>query len=439
MRTGPPDELLKTVNDALDSQDAGAWRAVLRRPVTDGFGAVMHPTINARLFPAGAVDSFDKWITNIAEWRKAIQDPRNPVSIQSTVLHELWDSFASRLSGNLHRARIEADIPQHGGVLAFVAGLSRCIVLRYHFSAQTKEPILEPISVIDHPKTVFDLWSAIDQATPRARNALKTILATGHKLVAHRDILVHVDRRREERVFGPSIDTLLMAEALAQGIYETYVMPGASASIAPRNALGVGCGSGFIAAGMIRHLSSLVELFAVDIEHDSVSCTNKNLKIAVSAPGAASRAIIRLLTGPFESSVLNRRFDLVVCNPPYIPVPPVGELTDSGLLDYVRAVGGLDLLQLVTRDAEKLLTAQGQLLLMTSSVSAGAALDSLHGNLSVDRPLGQDGYEAVFDVEAVLERPAWLSFLMDGRGLTERNGVYYHRLHPLWVRRRGQS
>src|SRR4029077_8205677 len=129
-------------------------------------------------------------------------------------LYHLWDRFETDLKEQLVRARLVGNLPAHGGVFTFTGGLAKCLVTRYEFSG--REPKIEPVALVDSPKSAFDFWHAIDQAGPNARNVLKAVLMSGHKLVSHRGILTHVDRRFEPQVFGPSIDTLVMAEILAQ-------------------------------------------------------------------------------------------------------------------------------------------------------------------------------------------------------------------------------
>ena len=55
--------------------------------------------------------------------------------------------------------------------------------------------------------------------------------------------------------------------------------------------------------------------------------------------------------------------------------------------------------------------------------------------MSVTRPLGDNGFDVPFDVEAVLKNADWLSYCVNSAGLEERNGTYYHRLHPIWISR----
>jgi methylase of polypeptide subunit release factors len=421
------ERLSNAARDALRTNATGEWRRLLKSPVSDGFSTVLSAEFRDRLFEGSGM-SFNDWIQGIRRWVERVQDPRQVLSVEASLLHDAWGDFELKLGTSLRRARGRGAIPQFGGVLAYIAGLSKCLVIRYGFAGT--QPSLVPVAVIDDPKTAFDVWPAIDQADAPARNALKTILASGHKLLFHRDVLCHVDRRLEPLVFGPSIDTLIMSEILARDVYEATAL---TSEDQPKSVIEVGCGSGFLAAGALHHLPGLSEIYGVDLEFEAVACTEKNLRIALDDPRSAQRATIRLITGPFDHTLLNRQFDIVLCNPPYIPIPPEHTLGSAGYPDHLAAVGGLELLSSIIGASVNLLTPGGRMLVMTSSLCLQQALDAVPKGITVTRPFGDRGYEVLFDVEAVLDRTEWLSYLTASGALTERDRAYYHSLHPLWL------
>ncbi len=431
-RTKLHQRLVKAVQDALSSGRAERWERLLHEyPVADGFSAVLDPSVEETLFSGVQGKNLDAWLLNISSWLNSVLDPRFPRTVESSVLYCLWDRFASVLAENLRRGRVEGGIPSSGGVLAFAGGLSKCMVIHYAFSGHMAR--LDPVAVIDSPRSAFDVWAAIDQATPSARNILKAILASGHKLISHRGVLTHVDRRHEASVFGPSIDTLVMAEILARDLYEESFLRGPEFREEPGLALEIGSGSGFLSAGLARHLSWLTELCCVEIDFQAIACTAKNLRLANVVPELGRRPRVHLITGSFDPELLNREFNLVVCNPPYIPLPPSRANGGKAGSAHFRAVGGLELIEGLLRNLHCFLRCGGRLLLMTSSVSLEATLRLIPPGCSVTRPLGDEGSEVLFDVEAVLDSPRWLSYLTREGNLYEKSGVYFHRLHPLWI------
>jgi hypothetical protein len=84
-------------------------------------------------------------------------------------------------------------------------------------------------------------------------------------------------------------------------------------------------------------------------------------------------------------------------------------------------------------DAPHLLSESGRLLIMASSLCLDEFMSYMPNHVSVRRPLGDEGFEVLFDVEAVFNRPEWLAYLVDEKGLIPRGDSYYHRLHPIWV------
>jgi len=50
-------------------------------------------------------------------------------------------------------------------------------------------------------------------------------------------------------------------------------------------------------------------------------------------------------------------------------------------------------------------------------------------------PLGDEGFEVPFDVEAVLSNQRWIRLLVDKHELTQRENSYFHRLLPVWISR----
>lgn len=388
---------------------------------SDGYLAVLDHDLETSLFREPRV-SLDDWLLNVDEWTKRVQRAGAAHEIGVQVLYHIWRSIADGLTRRLRQARIHSGIPQKGGVLLFLAGLSRCVVIEYDFISET--PRLHVLSVIQDPKSAFDLWTAIDHADVMARNALKNFISTGHKLVAHRGVLVHVDRRNDIGVFGPSIDTLVMAEILAQQVFEA----GNLYDIA----LEVGPGNGLISAALALHgKNHLKELFSIDMSSAAIACTIRNVNLNLS--GTADSTQKYFVNGFFSPTLFNREFDLVVCNPPYIPLAPTMQAATSAVSDFSHAVGGLELADTLIRNSAKLLKPKGRMLIMASSLCLQDFLRAVPDRVAVTRPLGSDGFEVLFDVEAVFNRPYWLKYLVEERGLVFRDGAYYHTLHPIWL------
>lgn len=425
------DPLTSVVAETLSGGSTAALEQYLgRHPAADPFVPILNRGVAQQLFPAFGNLTFDRWLLEIDAWLDHVQDPRTDVSTAEKILHHVWDHFSTNLIESLRLARIAAGIPAKGGVLAYVGHLAKCIVIEYRFAGSL--PRLRPVALISDPQSAFDVYIAIDQADQAARNTLKSILASGHKLVSHRGVLVHVDRRIDDSVFGPSIDTLVMAEILDSRFFRKMENGQATNGDAPHVVMEIGSGSGMLCAAMTRYLSSMQELFCIDVDFGACSCTEKNVEVARRMKGAVRKAQTYIICGPFAPSLIQRKIDLLVCNPPYIPVPQ-NIMTSGSTPDYFKAVANLDLMKQVITATPTLLSTAGRLLIMVSSVCLQDALNAVPESCDVHRPLGDAGFEALFDVEAVLHNGPWLDQLLSLRGLVKKGDAYYHTLHPLWI------
>lgn len=395
-------------------------------PVADPFIAVLDGEIEPSLFSLDQGQDFNTWVEDVHTWLSDVQDPRNNPPPKDCILYIFWDRFSTDLADSLRAGRIVAAIPKEGYVLAFVGALQKCIVIHYRFFGFI--PKLQPKVVIDKPQSVFDIWHTIESANQKSRNYLKNVLTSGHKLIYHRGILTHVDRRNEQKVFGPSIDTLVMAEELARSVYEPKEK-------VKRNdvVLEIGTGSGFLAASLVKNVSSIKKLICVDIESTAIACTQKNIEISSFAPGA-NKPDDSYIIGEFDSTRFNQKADLVVCNPPYIP-KNLEKIKKVSTAPYLEAVGGLELIENVLMNLKEFLAEDGKLLLIVSHLSVKETEKLIEKyEYELQKPFGQSSYEVFFDVEAVLEDDEWIDFLIKRENkLIERSGKYFHRLHPLWV------
>lgn len=116
----------------------------------------------------------------------------------------------------------------------------------------------------------------------------------------HDDIPQLADRRGVETVYQPAEDSRLLADAVVDAI-----SPG-------QRVLDVGTGSGYIAT----RLRNEAEANAVGVDLNPEACEQ--------AFGAGVPVVRADMAEPFRADV----FDVVVCNPPYLPTPPEREWDD---------------------------------------------------------------------------------------------------------------
>ncbi|BBJ47302.1 methyltransferase [Streptomyces antimycoticus] len=193
-------------------------------------------------------------------------------------------------------------------------------------------------------------------------------------------------------VYAPQHDTWLLTDALRRE------------NIAEDTAVrDVGTGSGALAIAAAR--SGAGQVTAVDIS-----------PLAVATAWLRSRLEglrIHVMRGDLLTSVADRRFDLIVANPPYVPSPAARRGRAAA---WNAGVDGRALLDQICRDAPPLLRPGGVLLLVHS------ALCGVEG--TVER-LGRAGLRAAVTDRRLIpfgpvlrEQAAWL----EARGLIEPGG-----------------
>jgi len=412
----------------IESGNYTDWAVALERienSHNDGFlNLIALPNFTNILNSLG-FETLKDWFFQVNEWSDEICDPRKDSKPEALILHQLWNHLITNLTNSLRSARLIGSIPARGGILCYFGGMTKCIIIKYEITSEY--PKFQFIDMIDNPKAVFDFWSLINGSDLRQKNILKEILSTGHKLIYQRGVLIHVDRRKDIDVFGPTIDTILITEILSQQVFE-------SNNIIIENALEIGCGNGLITVSIARNCQNLKILQAIDINFNSIVCCQRNLRSNLH-PHKYGSINKFLIYGQFKRSIVNNKFDLIVCNPPYIPLIDDTISKFHNKKDYFEAVGGLTLIDEIMETIPSILSPNGKLLLLVSSVSLDYTIDKIPPNYIYDLPL-KEGFEVLFDVEAVLNNKEWLNFLVESGGVSISEENYFHKLHPIWIQKK---
>lgn len=138
--------------------------------------------------------------------------------------------------------------------------------------------------------------------------------------------------------------------------------------------LDLGCGSGIIIISLLRKLTEARGL-AVDISAPALEVTLENAKNL----GVGDR-LAGLVSDLYSHVLVDDKFDLIVSNPPYIPIkdmetlePEVHQEPESAL---VAGVDGLDFYRRIIADADKHLLPEG-LLAFEVGINQGEAVAEL--------------------------------------------------------------
>ncbi|MFJ8074469.1 HemK2/MTQ2 family protein methyltransferase [Streptomyces sp. NPDC096176] len=149
-------------------------------------------------------------------------------------------------------------------------------------------------------------------------------------------------------VYAPQDDTFLLADALDR---EPRLQPGTEV-------LDVGTGTGALALAAARRGADVT---AIDRSWRAVVATRINATL--------SRRRVRVLHGDLLGPAAGRRFDLIVCNPPYVPAPQLRPPRRGAAVAWDAGHDGRAVLDRICDGVGELLRPEGVLLLVQSALS----------------------------------------------------------------------
>ena len=387
------------------------------------FNSAVRKLISAELHSS----SLPEWLLREATWNSERLTPGKGLLASERLLNSLWQELSLRISRSMEAVRREVDIRRSGAVICFPGSVGLSILVSYSDTSASGAVSLKPLAVTENPQGMLDLESYFKNSQTQVKAAIKSAALSVDKIIYQHGAIVHVDRQKEN-VFGPTIDTVIIADILRRDIIES-----GSRSL---SVLEIGPGSGLISV-VVAKLSNVDRLVSIEINHEAATCTLKNCKINGLSPGGFNKDIC-VRAEKFAPQSMAEEFDYIVCNPPYIPeVPSIEKLRASG---YGAAIGGLDLYTDIFECLALLMSGSGKALMMMSSVSISFALSTLPGDYEVVEALPEGRRKVPLDLDLLWERPDWRSWLIE-QGLIEvgADDQMYHWLIPMWVRKKAQE
>ncbi len=360
------------------------------------------------------------------------------------------ERLEERIRHSMEHALSEYDlrpIPHEGVLQYFSDDLRFSLYVSYRARGRAVQientlPIINPVLLAD---PLVMLEKAIDDAE---RDTARRFLYQSSKVVLLRNTLVHVDRQASPTVFGPSIDTLIVADWLLTNRFATQrqdprqqrylddpMGPAATLDIcrSGTTVLEIGTGSGLILATFTKNEATLHAFDAIDVSVEAVTSTYINTYRQRQIHGGWIGDRGAYLTGKFDPDRIHRPYDIVICNPPYIPLP-TDRAEDT---PYGCATLGTRLLEEILASCDRLIDT-GRLYLVISDLTLTAFHNHFPSRFVENRLTAR---RVPFQVEsAQLERNP--SYIRDLKrlGLKERRSKqasrYSHQVLVFSIKRR---
>lgn len=272
-----------------------------------------------------------------------------------------------------------------------------------------KKEIGEDVLVhsFEKPVLITDNYR-IAQLSPTLRDTLFSLMSSLPRIVEYDGVSVYWDSSHKS-VWSPSIDTILIAKALSR------VLP---KNLQIESAIEIGTGSGFLSKYVLAKSTNLKSMTINDINPVAIKCAQDNIKDprAVFVPGDGFKALE------------GKTFDLIVCNPPYLPRP-----NSVATNPYE----GVTIPEYLVHEGQKHLNKGGVIVLGSSNLSDDLVFKT-EPTLKFDI---LEEMEVPLKVNNILNNTEWLEYLKE-RGLKKNyhDGYeYWHSIKTILARNEEQS
>jgi release factor glutamine methyltransferase len=291
------------------------------------------------------------------------------------------------------------DVYANGNELATIMGKDRIKNKRIYSYPLTKKQF---VATFNNPILMTDT-AAIAKLPCELRDTLFSLYMSRPRIVEYDGTSVWWNDTKHISVWCPSIDTILFAKALNKIFQKNNSF---------KTALEIGTGSGFLSKYCLQKLKALEEMYILDISPYAIQCAQDNIT-DIRARFLTANALEFL-----KSS--KKKFDLLICNPPYVPRPK--SIDDN-------PYEGVSLLYELLHNAKNYLNPNGILVINISSLSMDIAFDK--------KPMLPvkllEKLEVPLKVNNIHNNKAWLDYLIKKHNLKVVNKKGYKYWQTLYI------
>lgn len=296
-----------------------------------------------------------------------------------------------RFSKDLKKQEIYA----HGDELASVMGMDRNKDNeRVYNHPEDREKLA---ATIKNPVLVTDAYK-ICALDPTTRDTVLKLYESPKRKTEYNGVSINFEQVKYKGTWGPSIDTLLFCRGLNKVSKQLSKV---------KTVVEIGAGSGYISKYLLEKFSNIRSVSLVDLNPNSIQCCKDNIK--------DTRA--EFVCGDGIKFLADKKFDLIVCNPPYIPRP--GSIDDN-------PYEGVGLLKYLINNIKTNLNSRGKFITNISSLSEKEVSEIIKKSGVISKKL--DEMTVPLKVCNVLNNKKWLKYL-EGHGMQKKlkNGYEYYQ------------
>jgi release factor glutamine methyltransferase len=261
------------------------------------------------------------------------------------------------------------------------------------------------IGTIKNPVLATDLYAMVKQLKNNiVRDTIFALYQNYPRIIEYNKVSVWWNPLRHKNVWCPSIDTVLFAKALNKISKSTFH---------PKSVIEIGCGSGFLGKYAAKTFSSIKKAIFVDINPFAILCVKDNTKDL--------RIKKEFFTSRWQNIKRGDKYDLIICNPPYLPRP---QSIDKNPYE------GISLMREIILSGKNYLNKGGLIVINYSSLCEKEAKNFIKQSGFKSRILIK--MKVPLKVLPVLNNKEWMRFLYKRAGLKKepyRGYIYWQTLN----------